>query len=413
MLTAFHFRFVILSGVLLMMAAAAAWWVARRMAFPLREIGRLAQTVGRGQFNRSFSLPNFREYQELTHKLNAMMERIERDFAELSGRKEENLKIIDSLQAGIMVLTERGRIRLTNHRFDGMSQLGRIENRYYWEVIRDLPLRELIEETRRKKGGITRQLNLFARTFLCSTTFINAKSEIIILWNDITEIKNLERIKKDFVDNVGHELKTPLTAIKGFVETLQEELTGDSKRYADIISRHTKRLIRIVEDLLILSDLERTQFRLELETIDLTELTESTLEIFEKPAAEKGLTITFYRPRTEVHLRGDRYRLEQMLINIIDNAIKYTERGGVTVSLIEGDPVCFTVRDTGAGIPQDSLARIYERFYVVDKSRSKAVGGTGLGLSIVKHIVFQHNGTIEVNSQVRRGTEVRVYLPVS
>ena len=232
---------------------------------------------------------------------------------------------------------------------------------------------------------------------------------------DITTIKNLEKTKKDFVSNVSHELRTPLTAIKGFVETLQDTNSDDkNKHYLNIISRHTDRVIRIVNDLLLLSKLEGAPGNLELEKVNLKNLIENILKIFEQSLKEKKLALKFNASNSLPIINADPFKLEQVFINLIDNAIKYTERGEIAISLNSyNETVTIEIQDTGICIPQEHLSRIFERFYVVDSSRSRKLGGTGLGLSIVKHIVLLHNGKIDVKNIPGVGTNFVVSLPVS
>jgi len=247
---------------------------------------------------------------------------------------------------------------------------------------------------------------------LCCATFVALREQIVIVFSDITEAKNMEKIKKDFVVNVSHELRTPLTAIKGFAETLEDEAGENVKNYAGVIKRNTDRLINIVQDLLLLSELEEKGSKLESEEVDLKHLVDNVIRIFKSRLAEKGLDFHLKVEEGLPVIKGDSFKLEQMLINLLDNAIKYTEKGTIVVALKQKDEtVEITVEDTGIGIPQEHLARIFERFYVVDKSRSKKLGGTGSGLSIVKHIVLAHKGTIDVKSSLSRGTTFTVRLP--
>jgi two-component system phosphate regulon sensor histidine kinase PhoR len=209
-------------------------------------------------------------------------------------------------------------------------------------------------------------------------------------------------------------LRTPLTAIKGFVETMKEEETDETKQYyIDILAKHTDRLINIVKDLLVLSNLESSRSKLDIETIEIETLISDVEKVIEQKIRSKELTFEkIIDPRINT-LQGDRFKLEQLLINLIDNAAKYTDEGKVSViTEKKGNNLRIIIRDTGIGIPQKHLSRIFERFYVVDKSRSRKMGGTGLGLSIVKHIVMQHQGKLKVHSQKNEGTEFVIDLPV-
>jgi two-component system phosphate regulon sensor histidine kinase PhoR len=247
---------------------------------------------------------------------------------------------------------------------------------------------------------------------MCSVTPLKGGEEIVSIFHDITEIKDIEKIKKDFVINVSHELRTPLTAIKGYAETLRKEVdTSPGKKYLEIVERNTNRLINIVNDLLLLSSLEEKAV-LELEDIDLRGFLENVIRIFDQRLKDKQLSLVIDVKENLPPIKADLFKLEQMLVNLLDNAVKYTDRGEITVSVdVHDKRVRIQVRDTGIGIPKDDIPRIFERFYVVDKSRSRKSGGTGLGLSIVKHIVLLHNGTIGIESALGKGTSVTVTLP--
>lgn len=225
------------------------------------------------------------------------------------------------------------------------------------------------------------------------------------------QIQEVSRIKRDFVTNASHELRTPLTSIKGFAETLMEELSGDQRRYAEIIRNNADRLMQLVQDIMLLSDLESRQI-LNKETIDFTRLIREVVSLFEPTAQKKNIQITLKCP-DRISITADAFKLQQVFINLIDNALKYSERGTISVEVSqEQNQVIVQVKDTGLGIPVEDQERIFERFYVVDKSRSRQAGGTGLGLSIVKHIVTMHNGTIEVQSRPGLGSTFIVKLPV-
>ncbi len=231
--------------------------------------------------------------------------------------------------------------------------------------------------------------------------------------HDITEIRALEKAKKDFVVNVSHELRTPLTAIKGFLETIEPRAEEENRPYLEIISRNTDRLIAIVQDLLVLSELEERGSKIDKIGVELKPMAESILKMFEKRAADKGLALSLEAFPHLPLLQADPGQMEGLLINLIDNAVKYTEKGSVTVRLSAREAqMLIEVEDTGPGIGAEHLPHVFERFYVVDKSRSKKLGGTGLGLSIVKHIVLAHKGSVSVKSRVGQGTTFSVLLPL-
>jgi two-component system phosphate regulon sensor histidine kinase PhoR len=245
----------------------------------------------------------------------------------------------------------------------------------------------------------------------------------ILVFHDVTDIKRFESMRSDFVANVSHELRTPLTAIRGYVETLLDTPPTDpedTRQFLTIIDRHSERLSRLTEDLLILSDLESGRIQLALQSIAPNQLIQRVLEIFWDRAAKKDIKLVHDATADVPKLQGDSDRLQQLFINLADNAIKYTPAGG-TVTLTaarsadNGGPpmVEISVRDTGPGIPDKDLPRLTERFYRVDKARSRDLGGTGLGLAIVKHIVQAHQGELKIESTINQGTTVRVRLPMA
>jgi two-component system phosphate regulon sensor histidine kinase PhoR len=278
--------------------------------------------------------------------------------------------------------------------------------------MRNPRLAELLKKADTEKRNFVEELKLGDRIFMCSVTPLKGGEEIVSIFHDITEIKDIEKIKKDFVINVSHELRTPLTAIKGYAETLRNEVeTTPGKKYLEIVERNIDRLINIVSDLLLLSSLEEKTI-LELGNIDLRGFLENVIKIFDQRLKDKQLSLVIDVKENLPPIKGDLFKLEQMLVNLLDNAVKYTDRGEITVSVdVQDKRVRIQVTDTGIGIPKGDIPRIFERFYVVDKSRSRKSGGTGLGLSIVKHIVLLHHGTIDIESALGKGTSVTVTFP--
>ncbi|OPY76383.1 MAG: Alkaline phosphatase synthesis sensor protein PhoR [Syntrophorhabdus sp. PtaU1.Bin058] len=392
----------------------AAFIFSRNLSRPLRELTNAAQRVAKNDFDVKVFLKNKDELRDLAESFNFMVGRIKTLFAELYKQKEEWNSIILSLREGFLILDKDEKVIFFNESFESIINNTPEKGRFYWEVIREPKLSELIREVRETKRDMLKEIEFNNRTFSCSATFLLSQKEIAIVFHDITDIKNLEKIKTDFVQNISHELRTPLTSIKGFIETLGETVkNAEQRRYIDIVKRNTDRLINIISDLLLLSELEERNAEPEYEKVDLKILIENSVKIFEQQLAEKGLSLTVtINPETPA-IQGDAFKLEQMIINLLDNAIKYTDKGNISITLgPNGKTVILTVQDTGVGIPGDHLPRIFERFYVVDKSRSKKLGGTGLGLSIVKHIVILHNGKIDVESTLGVGTKCIVTFPL-
>lgn len=403
-----------ITAVFILLALLAAWFFARRLTSPVRQLSEAARRVAEGDFSARTYLSRRDELKGLADTFNEMTERIHTLFTALSRQREELGKIVTSLNEGLFVIDANGRISLGNRSFTQIVRIAPVEGRYHWELLRNRTFEELLKKVSASGDSATDELEYEGRILLCSITPLDDKGEHVVVLHDITQIRDLERMKRDFVANVSHELRTPLTAIKGFVETLEEEAGENDTfhRYLSIIRRHADRLIHIVEDLLLLSEIEQRGSALSLADVDLAELLRTTLRIFDEKAAAKGLTLSLNVVAEPLTVRGDTFKLEQVFINLIDNAIKYTEKGGVAITLSGTDThAAITIADSGIGIPGEHLSRIFERFYVVDKSRSKKVGGTGLGLAIVKHIISLHNGNISIESVPGTGTTAHISIP--
>lgn len=379
------------------------------LSTPIRDLNRASKKVASGNFDVRVTIHSRDELRELAESFNEMTAQLRSYFSTLSQRNEELEGILASMSEGLLVLDREGIILLTNESASELFDVEPIRGRYFWEVVRSLKFNSLLE--RSDTGPVIDDVDLGEKTFLVSITPLRSGNARVVLFHNITEMKRLEKIKRDLVVNVSHELRTPLTAIKGFTETLLDGTDEHISDHLKVIQRHTDRLINIVNDLLDLSTLEEPSTALNLEEIELRTLLEKVSTAFELRIKEKNLEVTFSGP-SELHLQADPFRLEQLFGNLIDNALKYTEHGSMAITFQENqNSVIIEIADTGIGIPKEHLPRIYERFYVVDKSRSRLLGGTGLGLAIVKHIVSTHNGSIKVASTPGAGTAFTVTLP--
>ncbi|MEO0085941.1 MAG: ATP-binding protein [candidate division WOR-3 bacterium] len=386
--------------------------LARSLDAPLRELIAAFRRVGAGDFSVRVMPGRYGSRRELGESFNAMAERTRNLVADLARQQDALNAVIGSIREGLVVLDRDGRIVTANQSFLRLAGEPASLGRFYWEVLRESSFTDLIRKAESTFLPVAGDVELAGRSYVCSATRLAAHDETVVTLHDVTELANAARMKRELVVNVSHELRTPLTAIRGFVETMEETATPDTARYLEVIRRHTDRLTNLVQDLLILSELEEREPRLEVEKVDLRPLVAGVLAMFEGSAAAKGLTLALKAPEEEFQVNGDRFRLEQVFINLVDNAVKYTERGGVTVTLArEVSVVRAEVEDTGIGIEASHLPRLFERFYVVDKSRSRSAGGTGLGLSIVKHIVLLHRGDITVSSTPGAGTRFTVVMP--
>jgi len=402
-------------GLVTVLSLAIAFYFTRSISRPVRELIDASARVAAGDFDAKVSLrQRGREFRAFARSFNTMTSELKRLFLEIRVQTEELDSILASITEGLCVLDGEARIVLCNASFRRMVQNDQPEGKHYWEVIRSSKFAEVIKKAGAARSGVAEELVLADRVYSCNVSYLTSRESYVVTLHDLTEFKDLERIKRDFVVNVSHELKTPLTAIKGFVETMEPAAGPEIRPSLAIIKRNTERMIAIVGDLLVLSELEEKGSRFQKEDVDVPALVESIIKVFEKTAREKGLELVVGAGQGLHSMKADPYEIERLLLNLVDNAVKYTDKGRVTVRLAaSGGRFTIEVADTGIGIDGDHLAHIFERFYVVDKSRSKKLGGTGLGLSIAKHIVLAHQGTISVKSRLGEGTTFTVSLPMS
>jgi two-component system phosphate regulon sensor histidine kinase PhoR len=406
-------RILLLIFIMISISLGGALLVSRSISKPVKKLRNAFQEVASGDFDTRVLLNNRDELKDLAMSFNDMTEQIKHLFTELSQKKDELSSILYSISEGLLAIDSNDRIVLSNESIKRFIPGDKIDGKYYWEVIRDPHFGNMIQRLKKEGGNLSEELELNDRIFLCSAIHLDPREEIVVTLHDLTQRKELEKIKKDFIVNASHELRTPLTAIKGFVETLEEKLEAENRDHLEIIKKNTDRLINIVNDLLLLSGLEEKDAKLEIELVDVPVLVESIAKIFQQKILEKKLDLQVQKSDNIPSIEGDPYKLEQMFINLIDNAVKYTERGNIQIEFGKaGEKLLITIRDTGIGIPAEHLPRIFERFFVTDKARARKLGGTGLGLSIVKHIILLHRGEVTVESTPGKGTAVVIAIPL-
>ena len=430
------FRRSLLTGLIVASAAGLllAWAFSRHLSRRVRRLVRFSGQVAAGAIPENFFPRGSRdEIALLERHLNEMTAKLRTDIQQIIGEKEKTESILRCMIEGVLVLDTKGNVLVINDQAKRM---------FHAPAGRELHGASMLELSRHPEiHGILQKvltLNVTSESFSKEVELedarwfrINAvplRSPLgmalgsIMVFHDITDIKRLETIRADFVANVSHELRTPLTAIRGYAETLLNlppENVADRQQFLSIIERHSERLSRLTEDLLTLSDLESGQVQLSLRALKVEPLLQRVLEMVRDQAAKKQIEISHKVAADLPSIFGDADRLQQLLINLVDNAIKYTHSGGaVTLSAAEAGKgegellqVEIAVTDTGAGIPEKDLPRLTERFYRVDRARSRELGGTGLGLAIVKHIVQAHQGDLHIDSVLNQGTTVRVRLP--
>ena len=341
-------------------------------------------------------------------------------------RERNQLKsIIRSMREGVIVISREEDLILVN---DAAGEMLGIDDaaigRPYVETVRNPDFQKFISQIQKKKKSATQEISVFyprERSYLVSVRASARYREIIVVIFDITEFKKLEQIKADFVANVSHELRTPLTSIKGYIETLLDKSydTGKEKRgFLKIIEQNTDRLIAIASDLLVLSELESGEpdprnSNKGYEDVDIAETIVRSAGSLDSLFSRKGVSLSVEIEDGMPPCKANRFLMERMIINLIENSAKYTpESGSVSVRASSGNGTLqIEVEDNGIGIPVEHQERIFERFYRVDKNRSREIGGTGLGLSIVKHIVIQHGGSIDLKSAEGEGSTFTIKLP--
>ncbi len=421
-------KVIYLGAALTALALLLSLAMSKTVTNSLRGIINISEELAKGNLNVNIPVSKRKgEIPKITLALNQMAKNLNELFKQLSREKNQLEAVLSAMSEGVMVVSHDGRVIITNSALRKMFNLKDDRTRKpYWEVLRNRELTKLVESVLENWLPDNREIYYLypdERYYFVNVIPLDSpEKEIIVVMFDITDFKRLEKIKADFIANVSHELRTPLTAIKGYTETLEEEAyenPEDQKHFLKIIKRHTDRLINLVSDLLVLSEVEsrdslaRENAGSELEEIDINEVIKSSLDALRSKASEKGIDVSFDAERESIKIKANRFLLEQMFINLIDNAVKYTpDCGKVGIRVAQsGSNVLTEIYDTGIGISKEHLPRIFERFYRVDKTRSRYLGGTGLGLSIVKHIVIMHGGKIDVQSEEGKGSKFSISLP--
>lgn len=366
------------------------------------------------------------EIGSLSRNINNMVHFQQEKINRLQEEKSKLELTFSSMMEGVMVLDGEHKIETFNKSMMDMIGVGidDIIGRTPIEVLRNITLQDALNSFLEKGEPATAEIGIGIDQRVILEVSISAVKgltgngrKIMMVFHDITQLRKLETIRTDFVANVTHEIKTPLTAIIGFVQTLQEgaiEEKETAARFLTIISEHALRLNRLVDDLLTLSSIELGKVKLHPEKTDPEHAVQQALSVIEGKARAKGLTISQVRPDNLPPILADGDSVIQILVNVLDNAVKFTPAGSIAVTAAEeaGGYLMITIADTGVGIPRNEIPRLGERFYRVDKMRSRELGGTGLGLSIVKHLLLAQQGRMEVESKPGRGTTVKLFFPL-
>jgi two-component system phosphate regulon sensor histidine kinase PhoR len=412
------------SFIILLVAGTASLLVSRGFSDRVERLNEFSRRVAEGDFRPLPGDGSGDALEALGASLNQTAARMDRTIRTLTEERNLSSAILGSMVEGVAVVNGAERLVFANQGFAGILGLD-VPPRAGSALVEVVRQTELIEAVRQVLGGEpgveaeivtgTLRQHFFAATV--AAVRASDTSGAVVVLHDITELRKLERVRRDFVANVSHEFKTPLTAIQGFAETLLGGAIDDPQnreRFLGIILEHSRRLARLTDDLLKLSKMDADRLEVEIRRVGVSELVQSCLETAQHRAAEKDIHISVQLRNDLPDIAGDRRRLAEVLQNLLDNAIQYTLASGRIVLTAQGRDadVIFTVSDTGIGIPKVDQSRIFERFYRVDAARSREAGGTGLGLAIAKHLVEVHGGRIWVDSEVGQGSQFHFSVPV-
>ena len=413
-------------GIGLVLSAVLSWGTERLVSRPIERMTEVARRQAAGDLTVTATAPTHVELSSLAAALNEMAAQSKERLSQIREENAQLEAVLSGMAEGVMVTSAEGRILMVNPAFKRMMDVDAwCLNKRPIEVVRNHDLQSVVESvidsapSLRENAVIDLTLEWSQRIFQVHLTPIRIGEQlhgVVAVFHDMTELRRLEQVRKDFVANVSHELRTPLTSIKGYVETLLDGAMEDSdaqRRFMTSIQHHADRLQALVEDLLQLSRIESGRYVVEFTACHLDQVSERVAEIFAKQIDRKQLVFSL-RFETDKPARGNPELMERALSNLVDNAVKYTEKSGsIAIRTVEkDDEIILSVADTGPGIPSDALPRIFERFFRVDRARSRALGGTGLGLAIVRHTMELLNGKAWVESRLGEGATFYLSLPV-
>ena len=415
---------IAVAGLSMLATGAVSFYLARRHARPLLQLSAFADAVARGDLSQRVLLTGTDETSSLSRNLNAMAESLSGLLNQVKKDKGELTAILESMAEGVIATNMRQEILLINESAGRLLGYGFLDpkNKNLWEVVREQQVLKAVQEVQAEPGrravtigSITgRKLEVAVSTFPAN----GPAQGIIVVAHDVTESSRYQELRKEFVANVSHELRTPLTVIHGFVETLQDGAINDpikGPEYLATIGRHTDQLANLVNDLLELSRLESQPSRPKQQEFSVGAAVRKVVGLLGPIAERKNQKLILSSMDPLPDIIGNPDYVERAISNLIENAIKYTKDHGTIEVTIDSNEhhVLIIVKDNGIGIPEEDQVRIFERFYRVDRSRSREMGGTGLGLSIVKHVAQVHGGSISVKSTVGKGSTFTLEFPIS
>lgn len=393
-----------------------------RISQSANEIKLFINNLSLGNFNERLFLKTFNPLNEIIKAINSLLETIKAKLASADEEMQRMEAILRGMTDSVLIVDTSGGIVLANRAFRKIFSVDKsIEKKQFMEVIRNSQLIDIFRKAMDSWEIISDEIVVSRRDrdiYLIATAVPiysgDTVSGIVLTLHDITRLKQLEQIRTDFVANVSHEIKTPITAIVGLTETLIEGAIEDKEnaiKFLNMIKKHGERLNSLVDDLLTLSRIELGDIKVEKKIVDIHEIIDTVISTFKEISQKKGLYLNKNIPDEKISIIADKNRLIQILLNLVDNGIKFTETGGVTIGVKkENNYNIIYVEDTGIGIPAAHLNRLGERFYRIDRARSRELGGTGLGLAIVKHLVKAHGWDMKIESIQERGTKVIITI---
>ncbi|MFC5712752.1 two-component system histidine kinase PnpS [Thalassorhabdus alkalitolerans] len=399
--------------------------IASQLTKPIGQVTKVANELAKGNFNARTYSGSKDEVGQLTRSINVLAYNLGQITKRYQTQQERLEALIDNMGSGLIFINDRGDITLINQACKDIfnENTDEWQDVLYYEVIHEKELIKFIQSVLLTEQKDRQQVTISAPLEMkyydvYGAPVIGARNKlrgIVLVLHDISELKKLEQVRKDFVANVSHELRTPVTSVKGFAETLLDGAMENPelrKQFLDIIWKESDRLQDLISELLELSKIEQEHFQLHIQQVNIAALTKEVTDLLLPKAKEKDITVTS-KGDGKALMNGDPARLKQILINIINNSIVYTPvKGNILVEVTSEDKqIKVSVTDTGIGISQEHIKRIFERFYRIEKARSRNSGGTGLGLAIVKHLVEAHQGKIEVDSTLGKGTTFTLTFP--
>ena len=413
----------------MMIAAVIALFIALvfsyRLAAPILALEKFTERLRQGDPVETIFLETSDETKKLADNINYLVDELRSQIRLANEEKSKLMTAFTSMTEGVLILDAEDKIEFVNSALSNIltGQYVDISGKTLMEAFRDVDLQKAFLKFKETHAIVSEEVNLgsiepvILNVSISSVHNYPGEEKVMLVFHDVTRLKKLEKIRVDFVANVTHEIKTPLTAIIGYLETIQTGATSsneDVKKFIAISLKQAGRLNRLVEDLLVISKIELGEIKFHFEEVSIRDAFEGAIPLVEAKAGLKKINIHNNVQDNLSYVWADRDRLTQILVNILDNAVKFTpEDGSVFIEAVQKDNYAIlTIKDTGIGVPKEEVQRLGERFYRVDRSRSRDLGGTGLGLSIVKHLMIAHGGKIEIESQLGRGTKVSLYFPL-